>query len=62
MADAVPAQVTAITVLSYNFSSVKCFSSRVAMLVVKCSKVVVLPQFESTGCGLEETGTEALQW
>lgn len=61
MADAVPAQVTVITVLKYNFSFVKCFSSRTVVLVVKCTKIVLLSQSESKGCGLDETGTEMLQ-
>lgn len=61
MADAGPAQVTMITVLRYNFSFVKCFSSRTAVLVVKRTKTVLLSQSESKGCGLDETGTETLQ-
>lgn len=61
MGDAIPVQVTVITVLRYNFSFIKCFSSRPAAAVVKCSMTVLLSQSESEGCGLEETGTETLQ-
>lgn len=42
-------------------SAVKRFSSHTATLVAERSKIVLLSQLGSEGCGLDETGAETLK-